>query len=477
MLEDPVVSSSVRTHASVEPRRVARGWSGFPRLPLRLWLWLALVGGVLIAWASAGGQSASSTPQAAHPEHINAAGGVAMQQAACAGHQGTATTMIEEFLVETSPTEPLSQLPVASPTLLSARYRTDTKTQFCDATLYAGIKTDTCASLQSFVALAQWPANLIQPRSAATIVCLPAKVTAATGGGFPFGLDPASTLNNLLTSGLQGFFDEVKTQFIDWASSFGFLYITPGGLTYKLGTIKNASRWVIGILDGAVALLLVVGGYNVIMRHHLDLPASGLLEVLPRLALVTIIANVGFFYVLPQLIELNNSMCTGVWMAFGHAGMGDFTLPLGLINWLEQPLTLLLFGAIDFLISLLLVVEQLVRIGLIDVLIVFAPLGIMCAALPQTRVFFRLWVISFFCTLFVQFLQVGTVALGSALIVSFGHASNTPVVILVGIATVYAAFKLPGMLLSNVLRTTVGSVRRDGVALVTHMWDLSKKLP
>jgi hypothetical protein len=397
MLEDPVVSSSGGTSATAEWRAKHRGWNGFPRrLPLRVWLWLALVGGVLIASASAGSQSASShVSHSVHPEQIHAAGGVEMQQATCTGHQGTATTMIEEFLVQTSPPEPLSQLPVASPTLLSTHYRNDTKTQFCDATLYAGIKTDTCASLQSFVAAANWPADLIQPRYAATLVCLPAKVTATAGGGFPFALDPASTLNTLLTSGLQGFFDEVKTQFIDWASSFGFLYITPAALTYKLLTIQNASRWVISILDGAVALLLVLGGYNVIMRHQLDLPASELLEVLPRLALVTLVANVGFFYVLPQLIELNNSMCIGVWMAFGHAGMGDFTLPLGLINWLEQPLTLLLFGAIDFLISLLLVVEQLVRIGLVDVLIVFAPLGIMCAALPQTRTFFRLWVLTF----------------------------------------------------------------------------------
>jgi hypothetical protein len=76
----------------------------------------------------------------------------------------------------------------------------------------------------------------------------------------------------------------------------------------------------------------------------------------------------------------------------------------------------------------------------------------------------------------VQFLQVGTIALGSALIVSFGHASATPVVILVGIATVYIAFKLPTMLLSGALRTTVGSVRRDGVALITHVSHLASKV-
>ncbi len=265
----------------------------------------------------------------------------------------------------------------------------------------------------------------------------------------------------------------MKSQFLDWASSFGFVYITPAALTYKLLTIQNAGKWVISILDGVVALILMIGGYNVVMRHHLGLASSGLLELLPRLALTTIIANVGFFAVLPQLIELNNSMCVSLWMAFGHAGAGDFTLPLGAINWLRQPFTIGLFVVIDFLVALLLTIEQLVRIGLLDVLIVFAPLGIMCAALPQTRNFFHLWVITFFCTLFVQVLQVGALALGTALMVSFGTASTTPVVILVGIATMYIAFKLPTMLLSGALRASVGSAHRDASTALTGIASLA----
>jgi hypothetical protein len=61
------------------------------------------------------------------------------------------------------------------------------------------------------------------------------------------------------------------------------------------------------------------------------------------------------------------------------------------VNWLRQPFTIGLFVVIAFLLSLLLVIMHLVRLGFLDVLIVFAPLGIMCAALPQTRAFFRLW--------------------------------------------------------------------------------------
>jgi hypothetical protein len=281
--------------------------------------------------------------------------------------------------------------------------------------------------------------------------------------------DPQGILTQMTTNGIQGLIDFVKGQFLDWASSFGFMYITPASLTYKLFTVRTAGNWIIGVLDGVTALVLFIGGYNILLAQHLGLPVSRVLEVLPRLVLAVLFANLGFFYVLPQLIELNNALCLGVWTAFGHASLGDFTLPLGIgaLNCVRQSFTLGLFAVIDFLVALLLVIEQLVRLGLLDMVIVFAPLGILCAALPQTYIFFRLWALTFFCTLFVQVLQVGTIALGAALLVSFGPASNTPVVVLVGIASMYIAFKLPRMLLSGALQASVGAVHRDLGTAVT----------
>lgn len=279
--------------------------------------------------------------------------------------------------------------------------------------------------------------------------------------GLPWLPDPGALLTDLWKSGVQGFIDFVKTDFIDWASSFGFMYISPAALTYKLPALQDASKWAISIMDGVVALIMVVGGYNVIMSHHLGLPAGGVMSFLSRLAVAAILANLGFFYVLPQLIELNNSMCLSIWAALGHVNAHDFTLPLGEVNWLPQPLTLGLFAAIDFLMSLFLVLVQIVRIGLLDVLIVIAPFGIMCSVLPQTQSLCRLWSTAFFCTLFVQVLQVAAIGLGSDMIAYVTHLGTTPLVILIGIATTYVASKLPHMLLSGALRSTMGSVNRD----------------
>jgi hypothetical protein len=57
----------------------------------------------------------------------------------------------------------------------------------------------------------------------------------------------------------------------------------------------------------------------------------------------------------------------------------------------------------------------------------------------------------------LQFVQIVDLGMGSALVASFGHASATPVTILVGIAALYLAFRIPGMLYGAVLRPVEGA--------------------
>jgi hypothetical protein len=472
MPHDPLVLPPVETPgAGAEARTPLRRFS-LRRIPIGGWLFFALLVAALVAGTAPGNPQTNQYAPSVQVSSFKASGD-AGQPVACAGNLGPASTLIQEFRIEKNALMPIQQMPAVSPAVLRARYRHGAGPLLCDALLFKGMSVNRCLPFQVFLVQAPWPADLVQPEYSKMLVCLPARLDVQGGSSALVpGLDPASILTNLWTTGVGGLIDFVKTQFIDWASSFGFVSITPAALSYKLLTIKNASAWSIGVVDGAIALILVIGGYQVIMRHHLGLPTGWVMEQLSHLALTAIIANVGFFSVLPQLIELNNSLCISLWMAFGHAGVGDFSLPLGVVNWVRQPFTIGLFVVIDFVLSLLLVIVQLVRLGLLDVLIVFAPLGIICAALPHTRAFFRLWVIGFFCTLFVQVLQVGAIALGSALIVSFGTASTTPIIILVGIATTYIAFRLPHMLLSGALRTSVGSIGRDVSTAVTGIVNL-----
>jgi hypothetical protein len=101
--------------------------------------------------------------------------------------------------------------------------------------------------------------------------------------------------------------------------------------------------------------------------------------------------------------------------------------------------------------------QMLVRLALLFLLIVLAPLGLLCFGLPQTQGYGRLWTSTFAATLFVQFFQVVALALGGMLISSTQTTRllnlDTGVVsLLVSTAVLYLVLCIPGMIRSWALR-------------------------
>jgi hypothetical protein len=287
----------------------------------------------------------------------------------------------------------------------------------------------------------------------------PTRPTAPASGGncisFPGGIDFGACLagaGSALGQLLSGAF----SNFIDWVTSFGFMFITPPGLTYHHGVVINLWVWALGVADAALALFLVIGGYNAMLRHSLGATYPSVLEFLPRILLAAVAANFSLSFI-SSFIELNNALCLGVQGALATAGAGTLSLPFSVLNILTLPF----YAAIAYLIELafaaLLSVQMLVRIALLDLLTVLSPLWLLMLGLKQTERWGKLGAAAFATTLFLQFLQILVLGIGSALISSFGHASLTPITILVGIASLYLAFRLPGMLYGAVLRPVEGA--------------------
>lgn len=276
-------------------------------------------------------------------------------------------------------------------------------------------------------------------------------------------------LNQLLRSSTQGIGTFFKS-IIDWATSFGLMFVTPKTLTYDHAVVKNLHAWVLSLLDGVVFLVLVITGYQMMLGY-----AQSFREIAPRLIVAAILANFSL-YIISQCIELHNALCVGIQAALATAGVGNLSLPWGIINWATSPEYEVLTYLLEMLVTLLLSLEMLTRLALLDVLIVLAPFGIFCFALPQTQAWGRLWAQAFVATLIVQFLQVLCIGMGSALIASFGHSSLTVVTILVGLAALFLAFKIPGMLLTNVLQASTGGSRTASHTLINAATSLAEYL-
>ena len=292
----------------------------------------------------------------------------------------------------------------------------------------------------------------------------------SAGFGWGWLPDPSQWVQQALSaallaigSGLLGALRNV----LDWAmglhtSSFNFISLTPPGGTYQSTAVVGLWHWSVGVMDAALALLAMWGGYNVMVRHHLGVRYHAALEFLPRLALAALAANLSLLFA-SFFIDFNNALCDGV----GQVGLPGYDQ----IGSIGQNLAFLLLALIYGVVGLLLVLQMLLRLALLDLLIVLGPLGLLCWALPQTQAWARLWTSTFVATALVQFLQMTTLKLGAALILELtpGRLDNAVLTLLVGTADLYLTFKIPGMLRSWALRpvgaASVGGLIDQGITM------------
>jgi len=113
----------------------------------------------------------------------------------------------------------------------------------------------------------------------------------------------------------------------------------------------------------------------------------------------------------------------------------------------------IVLGVMDLLVAW----QMLVRLALLILLIVLAPLAFLCGALHQTQGYLRLWLSTFAATVFIQFFQVTALAIGGTLI-SYVAAANlfnlggTLLSIITSSAVLYLVLRIPGMLRIYALR-------------------------
>lgn len=82
---------------------------------------------------------------------------------------------------------------------------------------------------------------------------------------------------------------------------------TPPADTYQNGRVIAWSNAFLAVVDLALASLIVIGGYNVIVGHGPGLPHSQLAEFLPRFLLVFDAAHFSLFCQVSDFIDLSST--------------------------------------------------------------------------------------------------------------------------------------------------------------------------
>ena len=174
------------------------------------------------------------------------------------------------------------------------------------------------------------------------------------------------------------------------------------------------------------------------------------MEFLPRLALAVLAANFSLFFI-RLFIDLENALNLDVISLFSLTILSNTIVGIFHGNLLGAGLLAFVLAIILGVMDLLLAWQMLLRLALLILLIVLAPLAFLCGALPQTQGYLRLWLSTFAATVFIQFFQVSALAIGGTLI-SYVTAANlfnlggSLLSIITSSAVLYLVLRIPGML-------------------------------
>ena len=272
-------------------------------------------------------------------------------------------------------------------------------------------------------------------------------------------LDPRKWAGDILdgiVSAIGGALLDAMRGFIDWALGFGdsslnFVTRTPAAGSYESTTVRSLWDFARALANAGLAVIVMWGGFNVIVKEHIRSPYHEAMELLPRVILAALAVNLTL-ELARLLIDANNAFASAV----GQVGLPGYEQATG-----EQEGIARVFVAITYgVVALLLVFQMLMRLALIDVLIVLSPVMVLLWVLPQTQGWARWWAHLFPITVFQQAVQMVVLRLGAALMVELtpDSASNALLTLLLGIAVAWLTLKVPSLLHGQVRQAGLNSV-------------------
>ena len=152
------------------------------------------------------------------------------------------------------------------------------------------------------------------------IVVIPAPAFAQSSGGggdcFLGICDPEAWLrdvvNHIVAGFLGGLISGIGGAITTFPNDIDFLLRTPEALSYRNDTVMQFAAASQLLANGLLAVITLVGGFNVLLRPYLGSSYASALEVLPRLLLGAILINTARWWT--QLaIDVNNAFCRRIW--------------------------------------------------------------------------------------------------------------------------------------------------------------------
>ncbi len=264
--------------------------------------------------------------------------------------------------------------------------------------------------------------------------------------------DPTKWVQDAFGALLQSFSDGIRGG-LDALWAANFITQTPPSLTYQNEDLRGLCATMQRAANAALAAILTIGALNALVRPHFGLTYHSLSAFVPRLIVGAILVNTALWWG-QFAIDLNNALAGSI--------QGATPPNWNSLNGAHQALVDIVLGLVYVVVGLLLVVQMLMRLAWIDVLLVVAPLAGACWVLPQTQGWAQAWNEHFFGAVFTQFVQVVALKLGGILLTAVVRLEPDVnwLAFLVGAATLWLTWRIPGLMRSGVGGNVADTIAR-----------------
>ncbi len=237
------------------------------------------------------------------------------------------------------------------------------------------------------------------------------------------------------------------------------IFQSPPTDSYGNAVVIDFNAVFVGVLDVALACMLLIGAYNVMWGHHLSAQHTSITELIPRAILVVGAVHFNLVF-LGMFIDFANELSLAVYHAASYHMVTDSIQSLLEGKGLEGLMLFLLIIVLGIMMVCLLI-QRVGTIALIALLVIIAPLGLGCFLLPQTMRWGRLWLSLLSSALITQVLQVTALGLGGAFITTVGttslfHLDQGLANAFLAIGTLFLVLKIPSMLQTWALHPAAG---------------------
>lgn len=209
----------------------------------------------------------------------------------------------------------------------------------------------------------------------------------APAGSGPLGwLDPAEVVADAVSRWVGELVDSALQQV--WALLSGSLLVNPE--VTAVPRVGELWRLSLGVADATFVLAVLVGGLYV-MHHETVQTRYGLGDILPRLAVAGLAANLNLLLIEPAL-QLSNAISLALTGSSGTAGVDALRdVLLGAIGGLDGNVFAQLAAGAVAVTGLVLAFTYVVRVAVLVVLVVGAPVALACHAVPALDGAAKLW--------------------------------------------------------------------------------------